>query len=84
MQLRGEPGGPASDIYSLGIILCELLTGAPSLMQPDSALRNYRLAAVLLDNMNREHRPIDTDAKTFLNERRATRKLLCWRFLSRS
>jgi len=33
-QARGEPVGPASDVFSLGAILFEVLTGAPLFPQP--------------------------------------------------
>jgi tRNA A-37 threonylcarbamoyl transferase component Bud32/membrane protein YdbS with pleckstrin-like domain len=37
-QINGEPVGPESDIYSCGIVLCELITGAPADGDPRAAL----------------------------------------------
>jgi predicted Ser/Thr protein kinase len=36
-QARGEPAGPASDLYSLGLLLQELFTGAPA-YEPTSGM----------------------------------------------
>ncbi len=44
-QLRGERASVASDIYSLGIVLAELVTGKWPLGDPDSRIQTLRRAA---------------------------------------
>jgi serine/threonine protein kinase len=51
-QLAGEPAGPGADIYALGLIFCEMLTGqepapagAASAPTPEQLVRNLPAAA---------------------------------------
>jgi serine/threonine protein kinase len=55
-QAKGEPLGPASDVYSLGLVLIECLTGAPSFTGPKL---QAALARLLDDPEIPEHLPAE-------------------------
>lgn len=58
-QLRGDPATPCSDVWALGVTLCEMLTGA----RPVERQFAFELSSALFDQLSASH---PTDAPSVL------------------
>ena len=56
-QLRGEPVDARTDLFSLGLVLCEMATGRPAFTGPTNAV----VSAAILDEAPRSPREIRSD-----------------------
>jgi serine/threonine protein kinase len=83
-QLRGQPAGPASDVYSLGLVLLEALTGQMAYpgsgvltvehldrapVVPTSLGREWHQLLVAMTDHDPVNRPTASDVATCLDER---------------